>query len=168
MWKTVFKNFEVMWSATSNFFKGCLLGPFLNTLTHIQNELTKCNVIYQWQFSYYNRIMEIPRQCNTLNICDDMGTCHKKNRLFAQMDIYPWNSKKMWPFVKKNVPFCLYVICLQAPVFKRASRYHFTTSGFSVFQVYQATKSFNIFYRFSLIYSKNLNTFLIHGLHCLH
>ena len=49
LWKTAFKKFEVIWSASDmvclnrpyhfKFFKGCLpqipLGPFLNTLSHI-------------------------------------------------------------------------------------------------------------------------------------
>ena len=38
LWKTVFKKFEVIWSASADFFKNCLpqilLGPFLNTLPH--------------------------------------------------------------------------------------------------------------------------------------
>ena len=41
LWKTAFKKFEVIWSASYHlrFFKGCLpqilFGTFLNTLTHI-------------------------------------------------------------------------------------------------------------------------------------
>ena len=44
LWKTAFKKFEKVWSAQAysfKFFKGCLphilLGPFLNTLSHITN-----------------------------------------------------------------------------------------------------------------------------------
>ena len=41
LWRTPFKNFEVMWSAFK-FFKGCLpqisLGPFLDTLSHLFHE----------------------------------------------------------------------------------------------------------------------------------
>ena len=39
LWKTAFKIFEGIWSASLKFFKGCLpqilLGPFLNTLSPI-------------------------------------------------------------------------------------------------------------------------------------
>ena len=47
LWKTTFKKFEGVWSACSKpypfkFFKGCLpqilLGPFLNTLSHMSIE----------------------------------------------------------------------------------------------------------------------------------
>ena len=47
MWKTAFKKFEVIYSASKpyhfKFIKGChpqiLFGPLLNTLTHLQNNI---------------------------------------------------------------------------------------------------------------------------------
>ena len=52
LWKTAFKKFDGIWSALSRpysfkFFKGCLpqilLGPFLNTLTHVSR--LRCDIL---------------------------------------------------------------------------------------------------------------------------
>ena len=74
LWKTTFKKFKVIWSAsasiTSNIFKGCLpqilFGPFLNILSHmkvwLRNSSNK-NLVWKQLLSHSDINFKAHRAC---------------------------------------------------------------------------------------------------------
>ena len=82
LWKTAFKKLERVWSALARpyrfeFFKGfdpqVLIGPFLNTLSHLLN-LLACEVKTRCTNDLYENLFPI-HQLNFLKFYKDFTTC---------------------------------------------------------------------------------------------